>query len=214
MATTLAIGDKLRVVVGSYFPVPKQLGESVVHYRVVDPGGLTMEDFAVAMKNRLKAPFAAWMHNTAQFQGVSVQRLHPGIRTSPYYVLETVVGTAPGAATLPGQVSGLCRYRTEGIAGTPGIPALNGRSFVSFPSDYWQEPTNGRINSGGRAALDAVRTKLGIDIAFASPSSFKQVIYSRTYNGYFDVTGTESVDAWATQKRRGSFGTLNQPFGT
>jgi hypothetical protein len=214
MATPLAIGDKIRVVIGCYFPVPKQLGETVVHYRCVDPGGFTLEDFATAMKNRMKVPFCGWMHNTAQFQGVSVQRLFPGSRTSPFYVLESANGTAPGVATLPGQVSGLCRYRTEGIAGTPGIPALNGRSYVSFPSDYWQEPANGRLNSSGFSALEAVRTKLGPDINFAIPAQFKQVVYSRTYNGFFDVTSSEGVDAWATQKRRGSFGTLNQPFGT
>jgi len=213
MATPLAPGESLRVVIGSYFTVPKQVGENVVYYVVNSAGGMTLEDFAANMNGRIKNQYAAWMAPSAQYSGLSVQRVAGGPRTTPYYLLSPLTGTATGTRTQASQVAGLIRYRSVAIPAPTLVPALHGRSFVPFPSDAWLSTTNNDLNASGAAALDAIASKLGPNVGFAGGAAFSQAIYSRTYAAYPLVANYEIVYSFATQKSRGAFGRLNHPFG-
>jgi len=213
MATPLVMGDALKMVVGCYFGTAKQLGESVVFYNV-NASGMDMEDFALAMRNRLTPVFRAWMHPSCVFGGVSVQRVTPN-RTTPFYSLSNLAGMmASSAGPMPSQCSAVIRFRTAGFPlADPPKKAPTGRAYVPFPAALYFDYDDNVLTTAGFAALDAISQKIGPVVNLASGQSFQQMVLSKANTAFVNVTAHEPLLQVGTQRRRGSFGQLNRAFG-
>jgi len=216
MATTLAVGDKLRVVFGSYYPTTKQLGECVLFYRVVTTALPDAETVALFFKNFTKVQWKNLFHTTVQFAGVSVQKVSPNPKSVPVYSLDGGPGTrSASVGTLPSQCAALIRFRTAGNPAFPAAKAPVGRCYVPFIADGIFDYDDNQLTSGGLSALDALSRKLGPTISsVGSAVDLQQVILSRATLSYTDVASHEVNSFLATQRRRGAYGQLNRPFGT
>jgi len=221
MSLPLVANDVLRVVYACYVNEPKQLGESRLHYRVVNAGGFNLEDVAPFLRARLVVPYKGWLPTTAFFAGVSVQRILPAPRSGVLYEVGENFGLASAAGFLPTQASGLISYKTSGIAAviagdppvivSPALPGTHGRSYIPFPAGSHYDPATNQFTAGAQTKLGAIRTKLGPIIDLGGGASLQQIILRGTKT--FDVISSAPSPNVATQRRRGAFGALNRPFG-
>lgn len=205
----MPVNDVIEAVVVSQ--QQEQAGLCVLHYRVasVTPPEPTILSIATQLDSELHVAWKAMMNGVAQYLGVSAQRvfpLPPGLRVgaSP----NSGPGTALGEA-MPKQVTGFVK-RLSFAGGRRG----RGRNYIPFPAegdnDADSTPTAGYI---GR--LDALASILDNVITVTEAGgelTLQPGVFSRTAPiTIFDVAVVESVDRWATQRRRGDFGRTNIP---
>lgn len=210
MATTLALGDVVRLRVASY--TANQQGINVIHYRVSTSNGSGQTDLqvATAIDSNLESRYKAVLSVAARYRGVSVQKIRPLPVAFPQVVVANDgVGTVAGDM-LATQVSGIVTSITN-LAG----PKYRGRVYIPFPgegsSDANGIPTNayvGNIDDIG----DELFSPLSIGVA-PNDIVLQPVIFHRATNTFTDITGWVSRQKWATQRRRGSYGKTNPtPF--
>lgn len=210
MATTLALGDIIRVRVACY--TSNQQGINVVHYRVSTSNGSGQTDaqVALALDTNLEVRYKAVISAQARYRGVSVQKIRP--LPVAYPQVSTAfdgVGTVAGDM-LATQVSGIVTAITN-LAG----PKYRGRVYIPFPgegnSDADGIPTNayvGNIDDIGDELFSPISVGVGPNDIVLTP-----VINHRATATYTDITGWIARQKWATQRRRGSYGKTNPtPF--
>lgn len=201
----LNVNDRVKVIFSMW--MDGQLGLNIRHYRVTAVGGVGLtEDQAAEAMFLVAAPiYALLISDQAVVVGVSVRDLTDvaglaaGVSTSP-----EVDGEVLGDP-LPAQCCGLIKLRTN-LAGR----ANRGRAYIPFPgeTDSGDDhiPTPGymtNLETLGAFFLDDRTLTIGVDSVTFRP------IIKHVGPGDVDVTGYTARPAWATQRRRGSFGAAN-----
>lgn len=215
MATVLLNDDVIRETVVCYDTFSKQVGLSIVHHKIsAVVGGITDQDVADARAQSHATPYKAWLSQRSAYRGVKIQLIKPTLR--PYVFSNNGAGAGyTGQNQTPTQVSGLIRFRTgaefTGIA--PGLRKYNprGRAYIPFPSNDWVNPEGGQTLPAG-VALAAVGATFPLTTAIVG-TGFSATLTmgllatpAKTFTAYTE----SSISAlWATQRRRGDFGRLN-----
>jgi hypothetical protein len=154
------------------------------------------------------------INNNATYQGMTMQVITPPIGLLEKNNLSTGFGTG-GSTAAATQTSGLIDWGT-GLGGRK----YRGRTYFPFPS-VQEDGSLGFPNPGYLVGLDAVRTEYIGHTAFSLAGGAQTIIpvirHRKDKTGVISpptqiLTGV-SVDAWATQKKRGFFGRPNvSPF--
>lgn len=219
MAVIPVIGDILKVVIACRHGVAQQIGESRLFLRVYQnpPAALSLEEAGEAIAGHFQAPYISWLASNCKYNGVSIQRVSPGVRTATYYALRDIAGIASSSGTMATQASGLVRFPTgEGEAVPPSLPLppTKGRAYVPFVPKTFFDGAENSLSNNGKAALDTIAQKMGPRV-FLSPGGFAWdlIVYQEASRIVRFATSTAASWYTATQRRRGAFGQLNKPFG-
>jgi len=170
------------------------------HYRVTAIGGAGRTDanFCVAMDTLFAPLFKALMCTNAQYVGTSAQIIR-NIRRP-----KTVVTGGSGSGTLdtdalPRQTAGLIQLKTD-EASRHG----RGRMYVPFPDEGSNSPL-GIPTMDYITLLDNLAVKLDdvqtITVG-ADSATFQPVIYNRVTHSVIPVTSANTLNLWATCRRR------------
>lgn len=208
----LAVGDVMQCVF--WMQLGDQAGLNVRHWRVgalstVGPNQMNRFSDAIAAGG-FAASYKALLTNSASFVGFKVRRLQPTLSLEYSFTDGVGAGTA-GNSPLPRQVTGFMRLRSM----MPGR-GLSGRIYVPFPDEADCQP-NGKPEDAYMARLDALAANYIQQLNFGTGGVFYPVIYKRPQLhldppvGYSmnDVRSVLTVQAFATQRRRGTFGRTN-----
>lgn len=210
MATTLALGDIIRVRVACY--TSNQQGINVAHFRVSNVTGTSQTDFQVAnaFDTTLAPRYKAAINVSARYRGVSVQRIRPLPPTFPQIITASDgVGTVAGDL-LSTQVSGIASSQTN-FAGA----AFRGRVYIPFASEASNDAVG--IPTAAYVLLIAdIAEELFTPVTIAVGANgltLVPVVYHRAAGTATDITNYIARQKWATQRRRGSYGKTNPtPF--
>lgn len=207
----MPVGDVLQVTfvmqAGS-----QQVGLNVRHYNIVTSvgGAVVMPGWADEFFNQFGALYLALLSTQAVFHGVHVSRIHPMPPGMPSQSSQLPASGLVAGDLLPRQVAGLISLRTD-LAGR----AFRGRSYIPFPSEADNEadssPTVQYLTRLGQLAteyLQPVQVTDGVATETAVP-----IIWHRATRTFHFITSAMVNDAWATQRRRGSFGRPNMVPG-
>lgn len=202
----MPVGDVLRVVPSMFKTA--QLGLNVLHYRIsaVTPPESSHQQIANELETAFAPLYKAVISSQASWLGLTVQRENPLPRT--VLVGSTGLSGAGNLAgdPLPTQVAGILTFRT-GFAGR----AFRGRAYLPFPTesvnDSQNQPTTGYIIAA--QALGAALIQPRTFINGAGQTTIVFVVFHRGNRTSTDVTTGIARGRWATQRRRGDFGTPN-----
>jgi hypothetical protein len=188
---------------------PNQVGINTLYYRVTDvaAGNLPASEVAEFFTTRFKPLWRECLSSNATFRGTSVQRVEPQPKSIPVPFVNPDPGLFLGDK-LPGQVSGIITTQTI-FAGR----RFRGRLYIPFPSEDANSAT-GLVHPNYVTALDDLADGLGPQIFIVTPSgsgTVRHVLYHRDADSYTDIASYVARDRWATQRRRGHYGALNQP---
>jgi len=211
MATQLLAGNVIEVRFVSF--IPEQIAVNRLFYEVENVQGAGADTDAAA--DRLNTIFAfayrGMMPSSADYRGVSVQRIFPLPRTVAS-INVTLAG--PGSALgglQPSQVAALVAKRTD-FAGR----SFRGRAYVPFPADTFQAAdgnpattfVTGELLTFANLIDDTLTAGVLLDTVDLKPVLWKLPVGPAT-----PVTQTIARALWATQRRRGGFGAKNAlPF--
>jgi len=212
MAHTIALTEVYQVTPVNYNPPQTALIRW--YYQITSITGIVTDaDAAATFDVALSPLFAAMMTNGAQYRGVLVQRV------SPLPILVRQVGNSHpangsrGTTPAPGQLTGLIHWATD-LAKQRG----RGRSYLPFPdkSDITPStaPSIGLLNAYANLAafvLGPVTVVGGV----GTSSTWSLVLTHRAGKSPTPlptgITAYQVEGAFATQRRRGSFGKPNVP---
>jgi len=214
MPTPVVVGDVVRVVVANYFETGKQASLNRLHYVCTVSKGAQYESLAAAFWSNFVTVYRAWMPDSCRFQGVSVQKLLPGVRSGVFYHVDPKGGLS-GTGILTSQVSGIIRYKTTGVEIAPpgpNEPGTHGRSYVGFPAQSNANFVTNGMQAIAVTRLRAIAARIGPRIVISGGSTWQLVIQRGVLS--FPVETVDVIEQWATQRRRGAFGKLNKNFGT
>jgi hypothetical protein len=206
VATALQAGDILEFKI--WTTDSEQASVNTFHYlvdTVGTPAG-TDADFNTGLESLVAATWKTLINNNATFKGTTTQIINR--IPKPVYVTETGsagVGSA-GAIAGPRQAAGLISLKTN-YAGS----RYRGRSYIPFPSSTDM--------SGNGVPGSAYTTKLttlnGILLAWVTVTTggrsadFDLVVYSKKFSTTALVLTILARTAWATIKKRGTYGRPN-----
>ncbi len=207
MATPLTNGNVIEVRIVSF--IPEQIALNRLYYEVgnLQGSGADTANAAFDIDVAVAGAYRAVMPVTAEYRGVSVQRVFPLPRT----VADVQTGLAgPGLAAgglQPTQVAALVAKKT-GFAGR----AFRGRAYAPFPSDSFQAATGkpsgafvaGQLNAFALALAATIVAGLAPNTVDLTPVLFKTPAGPAT-----SITSVVPRTEWATQRRRGGFGAKN-----
>lgn len=213
MSTPIFPGDVLLAQFVVHAVPSQQVSISNRYYKVgivIVPGVVTFGDVATDLDTFMAGVWKALLYNSAFYHGCRVRRMLPA--NTDAWETSTAGGGAgtAGAVALPTQTAGLVRLKTAHL-GKHG----EGRIYVPFPAaaDNITDgvPRVGYISAavalGGRMSTQRIIVggtggQIAVTPIITSPPAFTT---------QYDVTDSGAADAWATQKRRGSFGRFNVP---
>jgi hypothetical protein len=206
----MAVGDIIQATFGCRFG--DQLGLNVRHYRSVNTigGVVTLQALADEMAADFDNIYPTVLSGFAEFRGVMVQKIFPGPMGMPVVSsLAPVQGIVAGEP-LPRQVSGLISFRTA-FAGR----RFRGRSYIPFPAEASNDadstPVNAYLTQMGVLALEFLQPRSVTEGAFTE--QFQPTLWHRDTMTDDPILTATVNDAWATQRRRGSFGRPNPLTG-
>lgn len=211
------IDDEATFEMGLYFYAGNQIAicRRLYAYQALTGGHPTNSSLVVDAWNTagLHSALKGLIYNGASFVGTSIRlKPNPDALATDYRSLGNGVGTA-GAVALPTQAAGLTTF-TSNVMGKHG----EGRNYWPFPAAADNElagaPTASYVTriSNVAALLLAPLTVSG------DPSGTGRVYpilqYTATTIGVpATMSGYRAHNAWATQRKRGAFGRVNQsPF--
>jgi hypothetical protein len=215
-------GDVLEARIVTFDPnLPTQLGENVLHYvvNIAPTVGVTTADVATYLDSQWAGPYKALLSSACQYRGTSVQKVQP----LPRAVNDLAVGAAANGGLsgnmTPTQVAAIIRLETA-LAGRP----FRGRIYVPFM-------TAGAVNAVGNmtSGYFTLLTALAAAIPMAAVVNHGLIVagiglciwHRKGYHkppinvGFTDaVTAVVPTDLFATQRRRGNLGRVNNvpPF--
>lgn len=191
-----------------------QLGLSVRHYRVENVVGAADLDqaFADQLATEFAPLYAAVIGDEAVFLGCSVRNL--SVLPAPAAVASTT-GETPGTVAspqMPSQVSGIITLRTA-FAGR----SRRGRAYIPFPTQVHNDAATDRPTNAYMLliAFIAVELRQTQSVALGGSSAdFVPIVLSQDADVppspiYAFILGTTPQPAWATQRRRGTYGASN-----
>jgi hypothetical protein len=202
----MPVGDILQVTFVCRFS--EQIGLNVRHFRIATVVGVeqTHAQIAEDFRVRVRLSLIQILSNQATFEGVIVSKIFPLPKSIP---VATVAAGEAGLVTgdpLPRQVAGLIRARSM-FAGR----SERGRAYIPFPAETDSgsaaTPTLGYATNLGQIA-PVYFGPAGIG---ANPplTTLTPIIWHRETNTFSVITAIAVSTAWATQRRRGTFGRPN-----
>lgn len=207
----MAVSDIFQVTIGCRFG--DQLGLNVRHYRSVastGPGPISPQLFADELFDRLDATYIAILTSSSEFRGVIVQKILPLPAGMGFLSSQDAIAGSQTGDPLPRQVSGLISLRTD-FSGR----RFRGRAYIPFPPETLSEAdaTPTAFYLAGLADIaQAMVEPLGVTDG-GSTETWLPVIFHRDSGTTDFITSAMVHDAWATQRRRGSFGRPNALLG-
>lgn len=206
----IAVGNVIEVV--SVCRTTDQIGLNVFHYLVSKTGGTQLlSDFTTWLHTHGFGPaMIACLSSEAEFRGILVRVVQPTPSVFFGDMIDQGDGTVAGDM-LPRQVAGLISKRSA-VAGR----RKSGRFYMPFPGEGDNAdtavPTDDYVSR-----LTTVSTAIVSDLGDGTTYSAQLCIYQRprTVGGVLmpyatrAVSFTKASEAWATQRRRGSYGRTN-----
>ena len=209
---TIPIGGIVRAI--TYCTVPGQVSTNTRKYQLVSlSSGTTFPsgDFVLAYDADMVNLYPPLLSTGAQYYGVQAYLMNPiGLPPRPDHVNINATAGTFGAGLLPTQSSGLISLYSSTL-GKIG----QGRIYVPFGS-----PTALDANGTPTAAYGLGLTDLGaysaanrVIIAGGITATFRPCLYQGGVDTPRFIETFKIHDAFATQRRRGSFGRANSlPF--
>jgi len=189
-----------------------QVGINNVYWAVVavTGAGATLQEIATYLDANIGITYLDWLPATASYLGTTVQNVTPPITAPAFGVASAGAGTVAGGSA-PKQLSGLIKFRNS-----LGGHANRGRIYVPFV------PLAGLQNDGTLTGAQGVflfaiafsyQPTIVITPAVGRSTTINIAVFHRGDNTFSLITGNESSDLVATQRRRGDFGKTNPlPF--
>jgi hypothetical protein len=208
MATPLAVGYIMAV--RPYCTADEQVSINNFHYLVTAVGAspATDQDVIDQFDALIATNLKATMSSATFYHGTQGQIIAPG----PAHVdVVQTLGTGPGssgAATLPRQATGLTSWYT-GLTGRKN----RGRTYWPFPSAAY-DTGDGKPLPAWTTLIGTLSNQILGLTAIANggrSATIKLGIYHRQTQSTTDVINYIARGAWATQRRRGSYGRPNTP---
>ena len=174
-------------------------------------GGSTISStaFLADLETDLLLRMPPLLGSDAQYYGTMLYLMNPiGPAPRPDNTVPAEEGGTGGAGLLPMQCCGLISWYTA-VLGKQG----QGRTYVPFPSPEASE-TNGSPNAGYISSLAALSSALrAVRVIVSGPvtATFELVLYQGGIATPLVIVDATERDAWATQRRRGSYGKANSP---
>jgi len=204
----MAVGDIVQATIRCQAGV--QAGLNVRHYRSTATvgGSVPLTFLADQLYVVFNILYAALLSDQANFLGVTVQKIFPLPAMMPIPSSQAAtVGLLTGDL-LPRQTAGLITLRTA-FAGRK----FRGRAYIPFPAESVNEvdssPTAAYVANLSTLAQNLLQPQQIAD--GPNTETFLPVIWHRATSTSDFLTMAQVHDAWATQRRRGSFGRPNQP---
>ena len=206
------IGSVLRAI--TVCQAPGQISEISRKWQLTDlTGGSTFlsTDFVQQYDNDMAAMVPNMMANAAGYYGTMVYLENPiGAKPRPDTTNANATAGTGGAGLAPTQTAGLISFYTD-ILGKAG----QGRCYLPFPP-VDEVSVDGTPTVGYQTASEAIGNYLSNDIVIVVgpvTGRFAPIMYPGGAAPVKFITSYKSHNAWATQRRRGSFGRTNSlPF--
>jgi len=204
----LFVNDVVQAVI--WTQMGDQAGLNVVHYQVTTgptAGTGQLSDFVLAWQgNNYAAKLKDILSVNATFQGVITRKISPSLSLAYPDILGNGAGTVAGE-TLPRQTCGFIRWRNE----IPG-KRRSGRTYAPFPGEA--DNTSGVGPTAGYITrLKDYKTSLFSAVSFGVGGVAQLSIWRRSTATASKVVDFVVPEAWATQRRRSTFGRKNvSPF--
>lgn len=215
MATPLVAGDVVNVVYGTYCASHAQQGLVRLFYKVISGSGANYESLASELYNRSLNAWTMWLPPLTRFAGVSVRCVKGAVLTPTFKYAPSTGGTgAYGTGPLPLQTSAIIRWPAAAVPAPTARPPITGRSYVPFPSVQGFDTATLKMSTEGLTRLIQLGSLFGPSVVFPGGMNL-QLQIQRTPaadNIYSEVTGASFLRTYATQRRRGDLGRVNQPF--
>jgi len=207
MTVQLVDGDVVEVRVVCH--IPEQIAVNRRYFRITNSvgAGIDTDVLASDLDNLLDNPYKVIMPATANYRGISVQRVFPGARTiASVSVALAGAGTAIGGLQ-PAQVCALGALRTD-LAGRK----FRGRVYAPFPSDNFQGANGKPTPAFVTGPLQTLTDNWVGTITFGLPpdeADGVSILFKPPSGPQTDITAGIARTEWATQRRRGGFGAQN-----
>jgi len=205
----LATGDILAFRVFCWCQARSQVAINVLHREILSVSGgspqmLDLSAIALAAKTLWVGEITALLTEECHFLGVEVQRVFPTVSLTGFDTSPAVVGEIENEM-MPAQVSGLIRTYTD----EPGRRG-RGRTYVPFPSEG-QNDSSGQPTAGYVAALQDLADVYSIQQEFTDGVRTIDTRFGVFSNGnvLYPAVSVIGLGKWATQRRRGMFGSIN-----
>lgn len=205
----LAVDDVVEMI--SVCKTTDQIGLNIFHYKVttinVLPSALSLLVDRLLVLN-FDTAMRALISSAAEYRGLMTRILKPTLSVQ-FLDSRGAGGGTVGGDLLPRQVSGLLSKRSA-VAGR----RKGGRFYVPFPGEDDNAATS-VPTAGYVARLDTLGITLASQLNFGLIGVAVPVIYQRPPRFFpllYDTRGIATIrsnPAWATQRRRGSFGRVN-----
>jgi len=197
-------GDVLEVIF--YATMGNQTSMNVRRYEVSSAPipDIQMEFLSQLMGEYHETEYSAMMAQEAIYRGTSIRRIEP-TRTIEILSLRSAPGTVASEA-LPAQVAGLITFLTP----LPGAAGRN-RAYIPFPAEGdngENTPTVGYIGRLTTLANLMAETVTLISVA-TEQAILEPLIYPGPEGVHQFVAGVRANEKWATQRRRGNYGSPN-----
>lgn len=212
MSSVLAVNDVLISEVVCYDGPAQQIAVLRRHWLVSGftgfGGPIQFQDVATYIDTNFSAAIIALLYNGAEYRGTRVRRAFP-VNSDAWQFDNTNSGNGTaGAVALPTQSAGLLTF----VGNTLGKKG-EGRQYLPFAAvadnQTIGQPTPGYVTKLNTLGLlwvtPIVLTVAGLTANLIPGAS------SNPFTSFVSINQYRSAQAWATQKRRGSYGKFNRP---
>jgi len=183
-----------------------QVSVNVQHWRVDSIAGTPhIDDVPGVWENLIHTLYKAMMPVQAGFRGVGASILSPLPRSIEYYSnAEAGPGVASGSP-MPSQVCGMISLRTNNAG-----PKNRGRQYIPFPSAVFASTDESPASTYIAQLVNLADLQLAMTVTDGfDEAELKRIIYPGPGVNLWDVEAATAKDMWATQRRRGDYGSLN-----
>lgn len=206
---TLVVGNMVQVIF--WTQEGDQAGLNVRHWRVdqLDAGSNLLSKISDALVTAdVPTKYKALISASASYAGMLIRVIYPTLSLQYAEPAGAGVGSVAGEP-LPRQAAGFIRLRSE----EPG-KRRSGRVYVPFPSEA-DNVTGIGPSADYITRADSLGAQFVSTLVWGTLGQAVPVIYQRALPGASPrVRDEQALSAWATQRRRSTFGRTNlNPFG-
>lgn len=207
----VTVGDLVSVQVGCY-----KSGQTAINtfhsLCTAITGTPTLGTVAEAYDALLAPLYKPAMTNAATYYGIKVTRVLPEPRSMAEISAANIGNGTGGTDGLPAQVSGIITLET-----VFGGVSNRGRIFIPFPDESVNDADNNVPDSGYVTTLQSLGDAIVAPIlAGTAPdtATMEAVLFHKALGTYTNFEQAHPRQAWATQRSRGIFSSLNRypPF--
>lgn len=197
-----------------------QLAVNVLYWKIgsmANPGAGDLKLLGEALSAVVAPAYKVMMSNEARYRGLGIQGMEP--LPVPTVEILTNVGNGTGGsidAVLPKQVCGLITKRTAFAT-----PNFRGRVYIPFPSEEFSTelgtPLPGYVNHlnflGETIFKPLTVNPVGMGATVLNPQLRRDTTPhdpNDSFFGYEPIVDFTSQPKWATQRRRGDYGSPNE----